>query len=86
MSARIRYTKLHTGALLSTRNYSAGLNTYSVKIEPGDLSFMISNTSTSTIVATGEAKSLATLKSRAKKALANLGVEFQEENRNNKVA
>lgn len=79
---RIRYVKNSvTGQLNSKNLFNVKENTFSVELDPTTLSFVIRENSVGILVDTGNAKTLASLKLKAKKALQQHGVEFNTETR-----
>lgn len=81
MSTRIRYSKDHSGLLVSTRGFTVGDNTYRVSLNETELNFRIYNAVTFETATSGTATNLSSLKISAKKALASLGVSFENETR-----
>jgi hypothetical protein len=83
MNTRIRYNKTDNPSIfISTRIFYAGVNSYRVRINTDDLSFVILDAIADVSVKTGSAKTASTLKKDIKKAMIDLGVDFGSENRN----
>lgn len=82
MSNRIRYEKTHEpGKLVSVRSYRAQHHQYQVLLDETSNSFKIIALPSKFVVAEGGGHSPANTRIKAKRALTNLGVTFEEEKR-----
>lgn len=83
MSQRIRYIKVDDGTLQSRRNFTITNGTeVVVELNPSTMKYRIVTSATREEVASGgDTINLSVLKIEAKQKLADLGVEFEQENR-----
>lgn len=88
MNTRIRYEKSELGKILkSVRNFQTIDNlSVSVTLDLNNMSFIVKNVDTNEVVFNGgDTRNETILKRQAKSALASLGVNFEPENRAEKV-
>ena len=79
MVTRIRYNKDSNGNLVLRTPLVAGADLLTVTLIPSQLGYVITDTSTGSVVENGTAASLQMLKIKAKRALISRGVVFSEE-------
>jgi hypothetical protein len=81
MSTRIRYRKTgEAGIIESVKRFAHATNgaTYKVRINEPELTYEIVEDTSSTVVKTARAVNLHQVKLKAKSALVDLGIEFEE--------
>ena len=81
---RIRYKSARSDTnayFVSTQSFEGTEGSYEVHLNTIDMNFQILHAGTENIAASGSGTSMASIKSKAKKALSSLGVSFSSETR-----
>lgn len=82
MNTRIRYTKTNElNVLESTRVFAVGATSFRVRLNTAEKSFVVFDSATDVIAASGTGASMALVKARVKETLASLGYMFASEKR-----
>ena len=82
-STRIRYVKNADGIFESVKSFSHPTSgaSFKVSLDPSENQWKIIETTTELVTATGRNSSLAKMKIEAKKALGQLGIQFDKDER-----